>query len=296
MSIFSRNMGRATLAGVAIAALAGGVAAQNYGNWSMPINAETGFAGSGSELNSSSTDGCPYLDPYTRDLFIASNRPGGYGGLDIWRARWNGNGWDDPENLGPTINTADNEFCPSPSRGNRLFFVRAPAGTNVGDIYQARKLPNRDYSSVSKLPDTINGPAAEWSPSYYEEENGDDVLYFSSTRDGTQDIFVSVNWGPAQKVAELSSDGAQEARPNVRRDGLEIVFDVSDGGPPDIYTSSRNSTSDPWDPAVPLTQANSPSGESRASFSWDGSMLVFGSARPGGDGGPDVYVLKRGRR
>ena len=50
---------------------------------------------------------------------IASNRPGGKGGLDIWIAHWNGNGWDTPVNAGPKINTGADEFCPSPARGNR---------------------------------------------------------------------------------------------------------------------------------------------------------------------------------
>jgi hypothetical protein len=41
-------------------------------------------------------------------------------------------------------------------------------------------------------------------------------------------------------VPELSS-GQHDSRPNVRRDGLEIVFDSTlDGGLPQIFTATRS--------------------------------------------------------
>ena len=38
-------------------------------------------------------------------LYFASDRPGGLGGMDIWVARREGNGWGSPVNLGPNVNT-----------------------------------------------------------------------------------------------------------------------------------------------------------------------------------------------
>lgn len=56
----------------------------------------------------------PYVTPDHNVLLFASNRPGGYGGLDIWKAVWNNslNRWDNVENLGPNINTPSDEVLP----------------------------------------------------------------------------------------------------------------------------------------------------------------------------------------
>jgi hypothetical protein len=299
----SRQLVRSTLplAALAVLVTAGALSAASFSAWSGPTRAEA-LPGSAANVNTAKNDGCPILDPYTNDLFIA--RPTADGDLDIWRAKWTGGGWDSPVNIGAPVNTPGNEFCPSPARGNRLFFVRTPSkATMVGDIYVAKEIRNgttvTGYRDDERLPNPINSDAQEWSPSYYEEPDGTPVLYFSSTRLGSQDIFFSRNWGAPQLAPGLNPDpttSSNDARPNVRRDGLEIVFDTDRGGavgsPPDIWTATRASPSAPWEAPTPIAQVNSPSGESRASLSWDGSMLVFGSARAGS---VDVYVASRSR-
>ena len=283
--------------GVAISATA--VAAKEFGEWSAPVNVEA-LAGSSSELNTASNDGCPILSPYDDSLYMASNRPGGQGGLDIWIAPPSGEGWGAPVNAGPSINTAADEFCPTPARGNRFFFVRRSSATNT-DIYVVKKLPH-GFGTATPLPtggDAINSPWEEWSPSVYETENGDEVLYFASTRNGhpAQDIFYSVNFGPAQLASGGVNSSASDARPNVRHDGLEIVWDSTRYGTlggPDIWISTRSSTDDPWDTAVHLdAPINSAATESRASLSWDGTRLMFGSTRPGVEGSADVFTATR---
>jgi len=279
------------LAGMAASA----VAAKEFTSWGAPVSAET-LAGSSSDLNTASNDGCPILSPYDDALYIASNRPGGQGGLDIWRAERSGDGWGAPVNLGPEINSAADDFCPSPARGNRLFFVSKRTEAN-GDIYVAKLGPHGWESA--QLGNNVNSSAQEWSPSYFETEGGSQVLYFSSTRNGNQDIFYSVNWGPAQLAAGGVNSANNDARPNVRHDGLEIVWD-SDRfgtlGATDIWVSTRASIDDPWGPAVHYdAPINSAAGESRASLSWDGTRLVFGSTRPGGEGSADVYTATRSK-
>ena len=280
------------------------VSAKEFGDWGAAVNVEA-LDGSHSSLNTPSGDGCPILDPYTNDLYMASNRmPGGKGGQDIWIAHWNGNGWDAPVNAGDNINTAADEFCPSPARGNRFFFVRGQiAGGANTDIYVSKRHPKNGFGQAQPLPagdDAINSPAQEWSPSYFETASGDQILYFSSTREGRQRIYYSVNFGPAQLAQGGVNSSASDARPNVRHDGLEIVWDStragSLAGSPDIWISQRSSSDDPWEPAVRLsTQINSEAGESRASLSWDGTRLVFGSTRAGGDGSSDIYMATRSK-
>jgi Tol biopolymer transport system component len=285
----------------AIALAAGTADAKQFGSWSAPVSAES-LPTSSSQVNTASNDGCPILDPYTNDLYMASNRPGGHGGLDIWIAPWTGNGWGAPVNAGPEINTAADEFCPDPARGNRLFFVRGQAAGGNTDIYVSKHLPNAGFQPPERLPmgdNAINSPAQEWSPSYFEA-GGHEYLYFSSTREGRQRIYYSVDFGPAQLApggVNTSESTVQDARPNVRHDGLEIVWDSTRYGTlggPDIWTASRSSVDQPWGPAVHLDNGiNSAASESRASLSWDGRRLMFGTTRPGVEGSADIYASTR---
>jgi Tol biopolymer transport system component len=245
------------------------------------------------------------MSPDGLDLYMASNRPGSDSGkLDIWvahRARTT-DGWGAPERLPAPVNTAVDEFCPTPARGHRLFFVSRRDDPN-GDIYVTRRT-RHGWETPQRLGPAINSSAQEWSPSYFELENGTPVLYFSSTRNGNQDIYVSTNWGQALPVSELNT-GFDDARPNVRHDGKEIVFDSTrphtEGGAavnPDIWTAVRTSPDGKWSAPRPIDGVNSPAGESRASLSWDGSYMLFGSSRPG-EGVPpttDIYVSHRTRQ
>jgi hypothetical protein len=72
-----------------------------------------------------------------------------------------------------------------------------------------------------------------------------------------------------------------DARPNVRSDGLEIVFDSSrQGGAPNIWSTVRSSVCERRPEPVPLGEAvNSEAAETRALLSWDGPRLYFGSTR-----------------
>jgi Tol biopolymer transport system component len=249
-------------------------------------------------LNTAANDGCPILNPYDNSLYMASNRPGGHGGLDIWIAPWTGDGWGTPVNAGPEINTAADEFCPDPVRGNRLFFVRRLSPSNT-DIYVSKHLPNAGFQAPERLPtgdEAINSQAEEWSPSWFEA-GGHDYLYFSSTREGRQRIYYSVDFGPAQLAPGGVNSSAADARPNVGHDGLEIVWDSTRFGSlggTDIWTASRSSVDQPWGTAVQLgTGINSAGNESRASLSWDGKRLMFGTTRAGVEGSADIWTSTR---
>ena len=88
------------------------------------------------------------------------------------------------------------------------------------------------------------------------ENAGGTTLFFSSERQqlGQHKIYSAVQqdaeWGPASPVDELNMPGASDARPSVRKDGLEIVFDATRFGlPSQIYTATRSSMLEPWSPA-----------------------------------------------
>jgi hypothetical protein len=288
---------------------------QRFSEWSDPVNMEA-IEGTDPAFNTPYGDGCPIQSPDGLSFFMASNRPGGLGGQDIWIAtRPDKNSpWGAPVNAGAPINSTADDFCPSPAPGNRFFFIstREQEGAcGAGDIYFSKKNSKGIWQEPENLGCDINSPGMEWSPSYFQDENGHGVLYFASNRPdghtpgGTDlDIYYTVDFGPAQLAQGVNTE-FDDARPNVRHDGLEIVFDSTRPGTlggPDVWTASRNSTDDDWNPPIHLpAPINSAGGDTRASLSWDGKQMVVGSNRPGseldGNGNPsgDIWVMTRER-
>src|SRR4051812_25965071 len=67
-------------------------------------------------VNSEADDLGPRLTPDGKFLLFYSDRPGGYGGYDLWAShRRDDGGWDEPFNLGPSVNTEFNEYSPAPT-------------------------------------------------------------------------------------------------------------------------------------------------------------------------------------
>jgi WD40-like Beta Propeller Repeat len=293
----------AVVGGILFVSIVGVASAMHFTPWSTPVNAEA-VAGTSTELNTPFNDGCPIQSPDGLSLYMASNRPGGLGGQDIWVARRTSRDarWGAPENLGAPVNSAANDFCPTPLPGKRFLFVseRGGAGTCGGaDIYLTRQNPARGWDDPQDLGCQVNSPAGEAGPSYFETPSGAQ-LYFSSTRGGDSDIYASPqlddgSFGPAVPVPSLNTAG-DDFRPNVRKDGLEVVFDSNRAGGlggQDIWSSTRDSVDNEWSLPVDLTTVNSAFAETRASLSWDGLTLTFGSNRPGGEGMADVHESTR---
>jgi hypothetical protein len=189
-------------------------------------------------------------------------------------------------------------------RGHRLFFVSRrshPDACGGADIYVTRPHPVQGWLVPQNVGCQVNSPADEASPFYLEDESGSATLFFSSNQTGNSDIYSSVvqgdgTYGAAEPVAGLNTS-FEDARPNLRRDGLEIVFDSNRPGTlggQDVYVSVRPNIDDPWSEPVNLgPDVNTAANETRASLSWDALSLYFGSNRPGSEGSTDVYVSRR---
>jgi outer membrane protein OmpA-like peptidoglycan-associated protein len=64
----------------------------------------------------------PCLSPDGKKLYFASDKPGGFGGSDLYYSLWKDDRWEDPVNLGPVINTTGNESYPFINPSGDLFF------------------------------------------------------------------------------------------------------------------------------------------------------------------------------
>lgn len=253
------------------------------------------------ELNSDSPDGCPIEGPDRRTMYIASMRPGTLGGNDIWvsHRRNENEPWSTPENLGPPVNGAANDFCPTPLPGHGFLFVSerpgpetCNAGPMSGDMYFTPLHPVHGAEQPIHLGCVADGTGPnfdgpEFSPSVVHR-HGHTWLFFSSTgHDANMDMYVTEllrdgTFTPPEKIVELSSP-ADDRMPNVSPDGLEIVFSSNrtdlegEQGEQDVYVSHRDSVFDPWGTPVNLgPDVNTAASETRASLSVDGERLYFG--------------------
>lgn len=90
----------------------------------------------------------PTLSTDGQRLYISSDRPGGFGGMDIYVSQKLGNKWGDPVNLGPTVNTAGNEIFPFISQKDKLFFASdGHKGIGGLDIFVVEKSADSDENS-----------------------------------------------------------------------------------------------------------------------------------------------------
>jgi Tol biopolymer transport system component len=301
MSALKRVLVLSLVAGVvAGAALA---ASGDYGSWSQAFRVES-IPGTDPGFNGASLDGCPFVSRDGKTFYMASNRPGGLGGIDIWVSKRASvdDPWGAPANVGAPVNSEANDFCPTISRDGHLFyFVSNRAGGCGGDDIYTTRLRADGWDPVENLGCEVNSSANEASPFPLPERADGPVLYFSSTRSGGGDLFRSEShggiFGPAESFAGVNSPTANDGQPNLRRDGLELFFfSTRPGGlgMQDLYSATRASVREPWSTPVNLGPlVNSAAPDTRPSLSWDGTTLYFGSGRAGGEGDSDHYVTTR---
>jgi hypothetical protein len=241
---------------------------------------------------------------------MASSRLGGLGGLDIWVARRPNRQapWDAPQNLGEPVNSAADDFCPTPIRNGGLFFVSRealPGACGLGDIYFTRFNRQGGWSEPRHLACAPTGPNSaldEQEPSYVASSKDRGSLYFSrSSATVPGDIFVSGGvaggaFGAAAAVTELNDPVANDIQPNVRKDGREVVFSSNRAGTlgaQDIWVPTRQNGNQQWSGVSGLgPTVNTAAAETRPSLSRDGRQLLFGRA-PGPEGMSDIYVATR---
>ncbi|CAH0996102.1 Peptidoglycan-associated lipoprotein [Emticicia aquatica] len=77
-----------------------------------------------SASDSASWDGSPAFSRDGKTIYFASNRPGGFGGLDLYRVNMDASGrFGNPANMGKEINTAGDEMFPYVSEDGKLYFA-----------------------------------------------------------------------------------------------------------------------------------------------------------------------------
>ncbi|MDR3047001.1 MAG: 23S rRNA (adenine(2503)-C(2))-methyltransferase RlmN [Bacteroidales bacterium] len=145
--------------------------------WSRPRNM-------GNVVNSQYWESQPAIGPDGKTIYFASNRPGGEGGIDLWKTEVVEEGvFSTPVNLGKTINTKKDDTAPFLHADGRTLYFASDGRPGMGgkDLYFATYLDHDTWSEPLNLGYPINTPDDEVNIVINAQGNR---AYFASDKPG----------------------------------------------------------------------------------------------------------------
>ena len=126
--------------------------------WDEPKNLQ-------SPINTKYWESQPSISSDGRMLYFSSDRPGGYGGTDIWVSEFSNSGWSAPKNLGPTVNTSKDEQFPFIHSDNRTLYFSSNGHPGLGksDLYLTRKDVKLNWEIPINMGFPINSRGQDWN-------------------------------------------------------------------------------------------------------------------------------------
>ena len=184
-------------------------------NKSLPINSDH------------YSTGHPYVSPDGKRLYYTSDRPGGFGGTDIYYSEIHERGRIGPPiNVGPVVNTEGNEMFPFINSEGRLFFSSdGHVGFGMLDVFSTISDEEDKISDVINLGTPVNSRSDDFA--YYSHEDGI-TGYISSNREGgmgSDDIYA-FKFTPELSIEGVVTDGVN----NQVLDSVMVrIFDQKSG-------------------------------------------------------------------
>lgn len=148
--------------------------------------------------------------------YFTSNRPGGFGGLDIYRSRQLPDGsWGTPQNLGPHINTPEDEESPMLHPDGKTLYFSSRGHNSMGgfDIYYSKEVADSTWTPATNLGYPIN--------------SADDDLFFVPTAVKNRAYYASARF--EHKIGgvdlyEIEYEEPEEARLSVIKGTIHSEF------------------------------------------------------------------------
>lgn len=213
----------------------------------------------------------PFIDPDEGYLIFASNRPGGFGGNDLYISFQNPDGsWTEPRNMGETINSDVGNTIPYVSPDGEYFFFIT---------YKEGDLGYNPYWIDAQIIEDLRPPTPV-------SDQGHGVIAFTSERDGYEDIYVMAvpegtdadESGGRNITNQPTSD---DTDPQWSPDGSQIAFSSTRNGRGDIYIMNADGSN-----VRRLTHHSAVDAD--PTWSPDGTRIAFVSLR---DGNVEIYVV-----
>jgi outer membrane protein OmpA-like peptidoglycan-associated protein/tetratricopeptide (TPR) repeat protein len=138
----------------------------------------------GDSINTDFWESSPAISPDKRALYFSSNRPGGYGGRDLYVSYLKPNGhWTEAVNMGPSINTAGDELAPFIHADNQTLYFTSDGlpGYGGSDLFVLKKISNGKWGTPENMGYPINtienegslAVAADGYTAYYASDRED---------------------------------------------------------------------------------------------------------------------------
>ncbi|MBK6930307.1 MAG: OmpA family protein [Saprospirales bacterium] len=169
-------------------------------------------------FNNNEFDDChPAISIDGDKLFFASNRPGGFGGMDIWVSYRVGESWSEPVNLGGGVNSNGNEVFPFIHADNTLYYASdGLEGTGGFDLFYAIPEDGAEWTKPINMGEPFNTPGDDFglivdlnkingyfSTNGQTSKGGDDVFSFH-TENGNLDDYLLQNKRVPDRNLDLS--------------------------------------------------------------------------------------------
>lgn len=147
-----------------------------------------------------------FITPDGQELYLSSDCPGGFGGKDIYRSRRLPNGqWGEPLNLGPGVNTEEDEDAPFFHEPTGILYFSSRGHNTMGgyDIFFAPQNDKDEFEVATNIGYPINSP--------------DDDLFFSPSADRDRAYYASIRWtdasgAPSYNLYEVEYDQPEQNR------------------------------------------------------------------------------------
>ncbi len=175
----------------------------------------------------------PCISPDGSRLYFASDKPGGYGGFDLYYCISENGYWGEPVNMGPAVNTPGNEVYPFVCVDGELFFSSdGLPGLGAKDIFFTRCV-----DSVWLEPVHLNEPVnSRYDDLGMVTDQAMEKGFFSSNRDGTYDIFYFTTlvpqffYTPEQKANQYCYSFIDVDTVDFDRASMQYIWDFGDSG------------------------------------------------------------------
>lgn len=224
--------------------------------WSEPQNM-------GDNINTDFYETAPTLSPDKRALYFVSNRPGGYGGSDLYVSYRQPNGkWGPAQNMGQGINTAGDEMAPFIHADNQTLYYTSDGlpGYGGSDIFVVHRQANGEWGKPENLGYPINtienegslAVSADGLTAYYASDRADsrgglDLYKFELRPDirPYRTLYVkgivtdSKTGKPLPSSVELTDNSTQQALMKVQTDEKGEYFITLPTGKDYTFTVNR---------------------------------------------------------
>lgn len=274
---------------------------------------ETIIESLGTTINSEYAEYAPVISPEEESIIFTYRGKGSMGGLvdannkpdangdyneDIFISKKINGVWQKPTGI-TELNTVGNDAAIALSPDGKQLFIFKVKGDN-GDIYVSKR-EGSTYLPAEKLAGDVNSDYWEGSISMSTDQQ---KLYFASERPGGfggKDLYVATkkedgSWGNVKNLGNKINTIYDEDAPFISPDSRTLIFS-SEGhnsiGDFDLFVSNLNLNDGSWQAPKNIGYPiNTTDDDLFYVLSPDGKRGYFSSAREGGKGDQDLYVVE----